>query len=78
MFHLEFNSLNSQKKQTSLTTNIFASLPLTFFVSVSSSLAPISSRTPRTVMMAVSSGRVGKEDRLSIVMARRKLAASVA
>lgn len=47
-------------------------------MSLSSSRLPISSRTPRTLMMALSSGRLGNEGRFSIVAALRKLAASVA
>lgn len=53
-------------------------LPLTSSFTVSSSLLPISSRTPLILMTAFSSGRVGNEPGFSNMTARRKLAASVA
>ena len=54
------------------------SLPLTSFFSVSSSLFPISSRTPLTLMMADSSGREENKRGFCFLTALRKPAASVA
>ncbi len=53
-------------------------LPLTSFITVSSSLLPISSWTPLILMMTANSGRMGNEAGLSNITARRKLAACVA